>query len=43
MKRVEVMHLSRQLAAFIGAGLPLLEAVQTIGDRGSATRPSASS
>ena len=35
VKRVEVMHLSRQLAAFIGAGLPLLEAVQTIGSEAS--------
>lgn len=31
VKRVEVMHLSRQLAAFISAGLPILEAVRTIG------------
>ena len=35
VKRVEVMHLSRQLAAFIGAGLPLLEAVKTIGTEAS--------
>jgi len=31
VKRVDVMHLSRQLAAFISAGLPILEAVETIG------------
>jgi len=37
VKRVEVMHLSRQLAAFIGAGLPLLEAVRTIGTEASNT------
>jgi type IV pilus assembly protein PilC len=29
--RTEVMHLSRQLGAFIRAGLPLIEAVHTIG------------
>ena len=32
IKRDEVMHLSRQLAAFLRAGLPILEAVHTIGD-----------
>jgi type IV pilus assembly protein PilC len=31
VKRTEVMHLSRQLGAFIRAGLPLIEAVHTIG------------
>ncbi|MDT5323642.1 MAG: type pilus assembly protein PilC [Mycobacterium sp.] len=31
VKRDEIMHLSRQLAAFIRAGLPILEAVHTIG------------
>jgi len=31
VKRVEIMHLSRQLGAFIGAGLPLVEAVHTLG------------
>src|SRR5689334_12752697 len=32
VKREEVMHLSRQLGAFIRAGLPVLEAVNTLGD-----------
>jgi len=32
VKRDEVMHLSRQLGAFVGAGLPLIEAVHTLGD-----------
>jgi len=32
VKRGEVMHLSRQLSAFIRAGLPLLAAVQTLGE-----------
>jgi type IV pilus assembly protein PilC len=32
VKRVDLMHLSRQLAAFIKAGIPILQAVQTIGD-----------
>ena len=32
VKREEVMHLSRQLGAFVRAGLPLIEAVRTIGD-----------
>ena len=31
VKRAEVMHLSRQLGAFIRAGLPLIEAVHIIG------------
>ena len=31
VKRTDVMHLSRQLGAFIRAGLPLIEAVHTIG------------
>lgn len=32
VKRDELMHLSRQLAAFIKAGLPILRAVHTIGE-----------
>jgi len=31
VKRVELMHLSRQLGAFVRAGVPLIEAVHTIG------------
>jgi type IV pilus assembly protein PilC len=31
VKRDEVMHLSRQLSAFVRAGLPLVEAVHTLG------------
>ena len=31
VKRVEIMHLSRQLGAFIHAGLPLVDAVRTLG------------
>lgn len=31
VKRDEIMHLSRQLGAFVRAGLPLIEAVHTIG------------
>lgn len=31
VKRVEIMHLSRQLGAFVHAGLPLVEAVHTLG------------
>jgi type IV pilus assembly protein PilC len=31
IKREAVMHLSRQIAAFLRAGLPILEAVRTIG------------
>jgi type IV pilus assembly protein PilC len=32
VKRVELMHLTRQLGAFIQAGLPLIEAVHSIGE-----------
>jgi type IV pilus assembly protein PilC len=32
VKRIEVMHLSRQLAAFIRAGLPILTAIHTLGE-----------
>ena len=32
VKRAEVMHLTRQLGAFIRAGLPLIEAVRVLGD-----------
>jgi type IV pilus assembly protein PilC len=32
VKREEVMHLSRQLGAFIRAGLPLIDAVRTLGE-----------
>jgi type IV pilus assembly protein PilC len=32
VKREEVMHLSRQLSAFVRAGLPLIEAVHTLGE-----------
>lgn len=32
VKREEVMHLSRQLGAFIRAGLPLIEAVRILGE-----------
>jgi type IV pilus assembly protein PilC len=32
IKREDLMHLSRQIGAFIRAGLPILEAVKTIGD-----------
>jgi type IV pilus assembly protein PilC len=31
IKRADVMHLSRQIGAFLRAGLPILEAVHTIG------------
>jgi len=31
IKRADVMHLSRQIAAFLRAGLPILDAVHTIG------------
>jgi type IV pilus assembly protein PilC len=34
VKRSEIMHLSRQLAAFIRAGLPLVEAVHALGEEG---------
>ncbi len=32
VKRADLMHLSRQLAAFVRAGLPILDAVHTIGE-----------
>jgi len=32
VKREEVMHLTRQLGAFVRAGLPLIDAVRTLGD-----------
>jgi type IV pilus assembly protein PilC len=32
VKREEIMHLSRQLGAFIRAGLPLIDAVRTLGE-----------
>lgn len=32
VKRSELMHLSRQLAAFIRAGIPILDAIQAIGE-----------
>jgi type IV pilus assembly protein PilC len=32
IKRDEIMHLSRQLSAFIRAGLPLLESIHTLGE-----------
>lgn len=32
IKRAEVMHLSRQIAAFLRAGLPILDAVHAIGE-----------
>ena len=35
VKREEVMHLSRQLGAFIAAGLPLVDAVNLIGEETS--------
>jgi type IV pilus assembly protein PilC len=38
VKREEVMHLSRQLSAFVRAGLPLLDAISTLGQE--ATNPS---
>jgi type IV pilus assembly protein PilC len=40
VKRDELMHLSRQLGAFIRAGLPLIEAVHTLADetKSSTTR-----
>lgn len=37
VKREEVMHLSRQLAAFIRAGIPILDAVHTLGDEATNT------
>jgi type IV pilus assembly protein PilC len=38
VKREEVMHLTRQLGAFVRAGLPLIDAVNTLGEE--ATNPS---
>jgi type IV pilus assembly protein PilC len=40
IKRDELMHLSRQLGAFVRAGLPLIEAVRILGEeaKGSAVR-----
>jgi type IV pilus assembly protein PilC len=35
VKREAVMHMSRQLAAFIRAGLPLLDAISTLGEDAS--------
>src|SRR5215218_5560468 len=35
VKRQEVMHLSRQLGAFIAAGLPLVDAIRLIGSESS--------
>ncbi len=35
VKRAEIMHLSRQLSAFIRAGLPLVEAVRALGEEAS--------
>ncbi len=32
VKRAELMHLSRQLGAFIRAGIPILDAIQAIGE-----------
>src|SRR5205823_2305275 len=32
VKRTEVMHLSRQLGAFVRAGLPLIDAVRALGE-----------
>ena len=37
VKRDEIMHLSRQLAAFVRAGLPLIEAVRTLGEEAKGT------
>jgi type IV pilus assembly protein PilC len=37
VKREEVMHLSRQLAAFIRAGIAILDAVHTLGDEATNT------
>lgn len=34
LKREELMHLSRQLGAFVKAGLPLIEAVRILGQEG---------
>jgi type IV pilus assembly protein PilC len=35
IKRPELMHLSRQLAAFIRAGVPILDAIQVLGEESS--------
>jgi type IV pilus assembly protein PilC len=35
VKRADLMHLSRQMAAFVRAGLPILEAVHTIAEESS--------
>ena len=32
MKRTDMMHISRQLSAFIRAGIPILDAIQTLAD-----------
>jgi type IV pilus assembly protein PilC len=37
VKRDDLMHLSRQMAAFVRAGLPILEAVHTIGSEATNT------
>jgi type IV pilus assembly protein PilC len=37
VKREEIMHLSRQLGAFVRAGLPLVEAVRILGQEASNT------
>src|SRR4051794_20718941 len=37
VKREDVMHLSRQLGAFIRAGLPLIEAVRILGEEATNT------
>lgn len=37
VKRDELMHLSRQLGAFVGAGLPIIEAVRILGDEAKNT------
>ncbi len=34
VKREEIMHLSRQLAAFVRAGLPIIEAVRSLSEEG---------
>src|SRR6059058_4759109 len=35
VKRTEVMHLSRQLGAFVRAGLPIIDAVHALGEEAS--------
>lgn len=37
VKREEIMHLSRQIAAFVRAGLPLIEAVHTLSEEAKST------